>query len=220
MTSNQRYILLGGALGVMIALALGVLFAVLLTGSDADNTKKTQVAKSTRVITEDASQENISIHGHWVVAVRDFNGRLVARREFDNDLLTSGASALADILIGSKSVKEWTVVVTGASEGKPCKEASGRSASCRITQTSAPDNNSFPNLKLKPGINGSSIEFSGVIDTQNNGTLSTVSTEILLCSVVDTSDCRTAPFSSKGLPSPLNVISGQAIVVTYTLSIP
>jgi hypothetical protein len=88
---------------------------------------------------------------------------------------------------------------------------------CRLTQTTAGDNNVFPNLTLR--LTESRIEFSGIVDAQNDGDLAAVSTEIYLCSVMNPSDCTTTGFSSKSLPSALPVLPGQAIVVTYTLSI-
>jgi hypothetical protein len=43
-------------------------------------------------------QEGIKVHGHWTIEVRDPDGRLVERRQFENALVPTGAGVLARAL--------------------------------------------------------------------------------------------------------------------------
>jgi hypothetical protein len=46
----------------------------------------------------EAQQQGIQVRGHWIIEVRDPDGTLADRREFENALTLSGAELLAEIL--------------------------------------------------------------------------------------------------------------------------
>jgi hypothetical protein len=70
--------------------------------------------------------ENIKVHGHWVIEVRNPDGSLAARREFENALVGSGQLPLSDILSGYAVPAGWVVQIwdptsnTTAIDGGPC----------------------------------------------------------------------------------------------------
>ena len=53
-------------------------------------------------------KEGIRVRGHWVIEVRNPDGSLVERREFDNALVQGGQSLLAQYLTGSSPAR-WSV---------------------------------------------------------------------------------------------------------------
>src|SRR5713226_5405287 len=56
----------------------------------------------------------IQVHGHWVIEIRNPDGSLDSRREFDNALLPSGTVFLASLLGRQVHVAEWSVAVRGS----------------------------------------------------------------------------------------------------------
>lgn len=65
------------------------------------------------------THEGIQIHGHWVIEVRNPDGTLGQRREFENALVPQGTNVLAGVLSGSAVVASWQVLLLDAYEGVP-----------------------------------------------------------------------------------------------------
>src|SRR5438093_6635754 len=64
-------------------------------------------------------QKGIEVHGHWVVEVRNIDGTLAERREFENDLF-GGSRILAQLLSGAISVgNKWAVALGTFPFGNP-----------------------------------------------------------------------------------------------------
>jgi len=71
------------------------------------------------------THEGIKVHGHWMIEVRNPDGRLVSHTEFENSLVqTGGESNLVDILIGL-DVPGGYMIAMGANSGAPCAALSG-----------------------------------------------------------------------------------------------
>jgi hypothetical protein len=51
----------------------------------------------------------ISVHGDWTVDVYAADGELVDQREFTNALTSPGATALAEVMSGSRQLEEWRI---------------------------------------------------------------------------------------------------------------
>ena len=64
------------------------------------------------------TQEGIKVHGQWIIEVRNPDGTVVTRREFENALVTPGLLAL--ILGRQNSVGLWLVVLCPPSGSLPC----------------------------------------------------------------------------------------------------
>ncbi|MGC1186282.1 MAG: hypothetical protein WA871_02715 [Candidatus Acidiferrales bacterium] len=71
--------------------------------------------------------EGITVFGRWVIEVKNPDGRVVIRREFENNL-TSGANVLAGLLSGYFAPGVWEIHLAGAPG--PC--STGASGSCTI----------------------------------------------------------------------------------------
>jgi len=63
-----------------------------------------------------ASNDAIKVHGHWIIEVRNPDGKLTERREFENSLAEStGGNALADVLAQLQTLGGWAILLTKAS---------------------------------------------------------------------------------------------------------
>jgi hypothetical protein len=86
-----------------------------------------------------ASIEGIKVHGHWTLEVRNSDGSVARRVEFENSLVQSGAEFLAGVISGNFTAGSW--VITLAGEPNPC------SLSCAlVTPTAAANNPEWANL--------------------------------------------------------------------------
>jgi hypothetical protein len=54
-------------------------------------------------------EEPVRIHGHWVLDVKDINGKVVEHRDFENSLQQSGTDILALLLEGRASSGGFTI---------------------------------------------------------------------------------------------------------------
>jgi hypothetical protein len=57
----------------------------------------------------------IKVHGHWVIEVRNPDGKVTARREFENSIQDPGATFLSALLAGNNSSGGLSVLLNGAS---------------------------------------------------------------------------------------------------------
>ena len=54
----------------------------------------------------------VTVHGQWTIIVRNKQHRIVARRHFENSLVSSGAGTIAQLLTGNVVAGSWGVNVT------------------------------------------------------------------------------------------------------------
>ncbi len=174
-------------------------------------------------------QEGIKVHGHWTITVRNEDGSLASRHEFDNALVpTIGDLLLARILNHSSSVGEWLIVMQGGA----CLNASSQAANCIITQSSSwTDPNTFPNLTLNipsSGPDTGKLVLVGSAKAARQTVVVTVATFILECdnTFAPASFCagpkavavqRAFTYQAIGNLS-IAVVAGQTIDVTVTIS--
>ncbi len=81
--------------------------------------------------------EGIKVHGSWTLEVRNPDGTLVSRQEFENALSTGaegGTAALQKFLARTNTVGSWIIELNN-SGGGPCL-ASGNPAVCSIVEPS------------------------------------------------------------------------------------
>jgi hypothetical protein len=60
------------------------------------------------------TQEGIKVHGHWVIEVKNPDGTVTARREFENAVQAPGMAYLASLLAGNNSPGGLAVLLNGA----------------------------------------------------------------------------------------------------------
>lgn len=184
----------------------------------------------------------ITVHGHWILEVRNPDGSLVRHVEFENSLdLGSGTNLLAGVLLGSwtSSAQTWQINLSGSPN--PCLSAnfSGSTGpnvciiqapnSCTV---SAPcQSNVFTNLSATSSaptgptiltLTGSAIAAFATqiseVSTSNVPCLPTVAPQS--CSLVSGSGQLDFPFTdATNFPgSPVGVGVGQTIQATVTIS--
>jgi len=173
--------------------------------------------------------ESITIHGHWIIDVKNPDGRLVRHVEFENSLVpNSGPAVLSSLLGGNNSSgQSWAIVLVGSPQ--PCVNA-GQPSPCSIGPVgycTSCGSAAFNTLSIVSG--GTTFTLNGSITAGENGQISTVLTEDALCpaSVAPTSCSFAAitpgsPFqftsSTSFQGAPITVTSGQTVQVTVTIS--
>jgi hypothetical protein len=61
------------------------------------------------------NHEGIQVHGQWVIEVKNPDGTVTARREFENSIQQSGMSFLASLIAGNNSSGNLSIMLNGAS---------------------------------------------------------------------------------------------------------
>jgi len=170
--------------------------------------------------------EGIEVHGHWVIEVKDPDGKTVERREFDNALNNIGAEALSRILARQQILIEWFVNISGSEGMSPCLLLGP--FRCIITEfTAGPA--LFPTLEATVDDTvqfNQKLVLNGTATAQRNGNITSVGTQVRTCTASVTGTfCQTNPssgfkypFTGTVLPSPVDVLQGQEIQVTVTIS--
>lgn len=90
-----------------------------IAGSSAQvGTEKTTQAvaqnSSAKRSTPKGQQEGIAVHGHWIIDVRNPDGKVVSHREFENSLangLGGGATLLAAMLGRTVTTGSWQIIL-------------------------------------------------------------------------------------------------------------
>jgi hypothetical protein len=59
------------------------------------------------------AHEGIAVHGHWTIEVKNPDGAVTARREFDNAIQPSGMSYLASLLAGQNGAGGLSIMLNG-----------------------------------------------------------------------------------------------------------
>jgi len=160
------------------------------------------------------------VHGHWTIEVREPDGALVRRVEFDNAFV--GPATLAKFLGRSHSVGLWRVqfivAVPNGSNSFYLQEASwtGKCASVSCSKT------------LTKSVTGSQLVLSGLMPTSVTGNVQAVHTHVLVCpaSKSAASPCTdslepNADLAAFTQASGLNVAvsAGQSVQVTVALTV-
>jgi hypothetical protein len=178
------------------------------------------VQPGTAVLRAQGPREGIKVHGHWTIDVRQPDGTLVQHHEFENALVGS-QTFLAQVL-GRQGVPGlWTIALESLGPAKVC--LGGR---CSIVES----NSSFgPNPEvvhtLTVGVtNGNALLLSGTATADTTGFIDQVETFFSMCAPnIATANCQDAVSSNTGALtrasiSPMNIVAGQIMQVTVTIS--
>jgi len=183
-------------------------------------------------------QDTIKIQGRWTIVVRNSDGSIASRQEFENGLAGSGRDALASILGRQSTTGTWEIVLENISDlsQKPCLSGNYKSACYILEPNGIPSVNgvtgTFPNLSVQvptSGTNISTIILSGTAKATNAGTINSVWTTLLRCekSFAPSTCAGTAVnqghygpwrFTQQDLTTPVSVQAGQSIDVTVVIS--
>jgi hypothetical protein len=204
---------------------IAVVCAALGFGQAGQEPKQKETKPATTARNPGGKSEGIKVHGHWVLDVRNPDGTLASRKEFENALLTipgEGSSALATLLAGGAAVGGWYVAL--ASPGVNGQFIIGQGSIC----SDLPEAGSCVNsLTAVVGISGTQLILQGTTAPFPNGLLiSSAGTTLLTCSpgLTPAACLAGGPGVFKqwdftqvaGLNQ--SVLTGQTVTVTVTLS--
>jgi len=166
---------------------------------------------------------HVTVHGRWTLVVKAHDGRVVARRRFENSLQNSGKSDLQYVLSHQAFQGLWGIRLTGSPS--PCDTTSPTDPdACMIREpgpstvawaTYYPDAPQTVELTTTFG----TLHFSGTVVANRTGTIDHVETEECFALGSTSGDqCNNmGPFSGTGVAS-TPVQSGQQVLVTVDLS--
>jgi hypothetical protein len=156
-------------------------------------------------------QDGVTVHGDWVIEVRNPDGSLAHRRAFKNALV--GGPLLASLLARTYAPGAWSILL----DGDGCSTLN-REIACVIRESDGQ-----LAVSLAPG--GSQVVLTGVVTASNPAAslVTAVSTSLNVCdpAVLPAADCplvTVAAFSAVTLPVPVPVTHGQMARVTVTFS--
>lgn len=175
-----------------------------------------------------SATEAITVHGHWVIEVRNPDGTLATRREFNNALLPQGGASLAQLLGRSISMGLWRVRLDSTSGDGPC-DAGGAAALCLLQEPS--DSETLPTFYKTLAVEVSEqneLVLRGTATAQRDGEIDLVHARLFRCTPDlppnDPASCQQTlgnvfrGFTETTLGSPVSVATGQVILVTVTMS--
>jgi hypothetical protein len=159
--------------------------------------------------------EGIKVHGQWVLEIKNPDGSLDSRHEFENSLVTGGQGALASLLLGSFATGWYIELGLNAANGFPFgtfPDIQQPSLTCLPTQLYC--NNT---LTVQPGA-GNQVVLQGSMAIPTALTLISVSTNLYTCPPAPPNihNCPVWGFTSAN--TSLSVQQGQVITATVTIS--
>jgi hypothetical protein len=163
--------------------------------------------------------DGIKIHGHWVIDVRNPDGKVVQHRDFENSLVTNGAAMsgdqiLAALLSGNATVGDPAVVfikgsINGAGFDASQSCVQGSTVTCwpPLTTAQAPHGQYYDSLPT-PNVSGlvTTVNFSPNVNWVLSGNYSVPSGSYTTINAVETllPLCLIQPFVINGITQPTN----------------
>jgi hypothetical protein len=180
---------------------------------------------STATSLDAQAREGIAVHGHWVIEVRNADGTLAERREFENALMTGGADVVAQLITGAATSGQWSVKLnptafdTPAYANSPFLSGGGQAGERSVAVT--------------PTLLPNGFELYGTATADVTGDVVRVETGLAVCftSLMTPSACLSRVgdgsvnttfqgrnFTGKSLPTPIGLAAKQIIQVTVTIT--
>jgi hypothetical protein len=166
--------------------------------------------------------EGIKVHGRWTIEVRNPDGTIASRHEFDN-ALSGGESAIAGFLGRFYArVSSWYITLNGTSG--ICLSGGQPSVACFIHEHVGPGVPAIGELSVNVPMTGTypqgRVVLDGTVRVAGSGEISLVRTTIVSCQ-----DETCAPgtiqgtqFTSHQLSTPIHVAANQVVQVTVVFS--
>ncbi len=180
-----------------------------------------------------APQEGITVHGHWVVDIRNPDGTLASHLDFENALTPTGAQTVAGLLSRQYGTGSWTVVLYGGANATPAAPCAlppnglglpaPPGAPCILAEASF-----FGGQTPPPGLGlvtlnhgPSTVVLTGAVQATSNGTIGLVESHLTCPSPAG--GCQQPDelgnlFSAAILQTPQTVAANQVIQVSVTFS--
>lgn len=161
----------------------------------------------------EAEREGIQVQGHWVLRILNPDGTLDRRIEFHNELVPTGAEALARTMARGRTVGVYWVTF-GTNDG-PCG-----GDPCFIAETDL-DFLSGESRNLTVSRSDSSFTLEGDETADDDGSIEFVNTNVGTCaSSTAPDDCQedvNFVFTQRTLSETVSVSSGQTVDVTVEI---
>ena len=184
------------------ALVMAALSSVALTEAQS-----TDAAKASG-----GPREGIKVHGHWTIEIKNADGTLVKRHEFENALLPLGAQILARLLARLDLAGPWAVRLESPFGTANCRYVDHDCALSEnrwIDQFGTGDNGDLTVSVPNPG----QLMLTGFFTSPNARSFTRVTTEVRIPS------SGASHFTQKDLSStPISVQAGQIVQVTIVIS--
>lgn len=125
------------------------------------------------------TRTDVQVHGHWTIEVRNPNGSMAIRREFDNQLLNLGGSYLAGLLTNEMVAGLWSVFLL--STNTPGQGLTCAIDPCVLVPPNANNisNAVSPNLDVHPDQAG--VTLTGTLTATGVNTIRSVATALGSC---------------------------------------
>jgi hypothetical protein len=173
--------------------------------------------------------EGIKVHGHWAIAIKNPDGSVASRHEFENALVPS-ATALGDALGRATVIGRWNLTLVAAA--CVAQDGSGTAVVCDLEE---PGGGNCPAASCQAFNNLTVSSANGKAILQGNATATFASSITTVVSFV--SECPRSGTANYGLPTvcgstptsnasvfssatiaPIAVSAGQIVQVTVTFS--
>ena len=200
-----------------IRVALGALFLTVAAAASA---------QTETVRPAGGPQEGIKVRGEWTILIRNQDGSVASRHEFQNAFVPSlGGPMLANLLKQTSVVAEWTVSM----QGFACLNASGQPGNCILVQNPAwqaqGPQQFFPTLTTDvptSGPNAGKFVLTGSARAARTAAVTTVATFGHECPAGSTTctglGAPQRTFTHHGFAQAIPVVQGQTIDVTVVIS--
>jgi hypothetical protein len=171
-----------------------------------------------------AANVGIKVHGHWTLVIRNDDGTVASRHEFENALLGPGATLLAQLLAGSAAAGPWLVFLHPASPGPGCNSVNN---ACSISGPNSGLGTESHDLAVSvpaSGPNAGKLVLRGSVRIPTAQAITEVGTNVVTCAgstaagscVVDLATAQVA-FTGRGF-TPIPVAADQTVDVTVVIS--
>jgi len=163
-----------------------------------------------QVLSAQGPAQGINVHGHWVIEVRNADGTLRLRREFENTLAEPGKRLLASLLAKENAFDYWQIQL---GTDYLCNEAAGTPTFCSLEEPIGP--HAFPYIfrNLTKTVTNSTLVLHGTFVAANNGSIGAVTTYTWIFSPSGAN-----AFTSALLQSPIPIQATQTVSVTVTFT--
>ena len=166
--------------------------------------------------------DGIAVTGDWKVTVKSADGRVLRVHRFKNEF--NGASTVAAILAHTNTTgRYWMTLSDQSGAGQhPCGDPTGAASSCFLFEADDPNGAVpfwFDSVAVtRPG--NTQVQVSGEIAATRSGSFNHVRMLLSTCgSTTAPNACHPGSygnFSSRTLPAPITLVTGQQAIVTVT----
>lgn len=233
MSRKKWYVVM--AVAVVAAVTLGLVFG--LTGKEPQGSQVIQAS----LPSAETPSEGIQIHGHWIIDVKNPDGRLASHNEFDNAITAEGRTSVIKLLMGEEVAGWWYIELVDPYP--PCKY-NGSPYACTLSEvdlggTTQCDENtcavfetlshSYVPFHIEPPMKPvpASLQWKGSAVASYDGNISQVATSMVLCTS-DSAPATCRPqgeileelkFSETTLPEPISLVKDQQVIVEVDIQI-